>query len=96
MANNDFTPDPHYTAAHAARPGSAHPDAVTIHVPVIDRDSARKHRAALASRKVNDHQQQVDSLRQRCHSIIDSWEHMESDKDIALLALEALAEGKRL
>lgn len=60
------------------------------HTMTMTRDDERKHRAALLSRQFNEQNSERDALRSRCHAIINSWEHMESDKEIALLALEQL------
>lgn len=56
----------------------------------------RANRAANASATFTRDSRERENLRHRCHAIINSWEHTESDKDIALIALEALAAGAKL
>ena len=55
-----------------------------------DRDQVRQQRAACAVRMHLTTNAENETLRQRCMAIIRSLEHMEIDKDIALLALEKL------
>lgn len=55
-----------------------------------DRDIDRKSRADFAVKLQRATSSDQETLRQRCVSIINSLEHMESDKDIALIALEKL------
>lgn len=75
-----FTPQMH----DEPRPGHHH------HTFNLSRDDVRKNRAAMLSREYNQQGSERDSLRHRCHAIINSMEHMEIDKEIALLALEHL------
>lgn len=72
------------------RPGHHH------HTFTFSRDDERKNRAAMLSREINTGNSDREALRHRCHAIINSWEHMESDKEIALLALEQLAQKAKL
>ena len=66
------------------------------HTFTFSRDDERKNRAAMLSREINTGNSDREALRHRCHAIINSWEHMESDKEIALLALEQLAQKAKL
>lgn len=56
----------------------------------FDRDLDRKCRAEFAVKLQYTTSHDKETLRQRCLAIINSLEHMESDKDIALIALEKL------
>lgn len=56
----------------------------------------RRERAVAATSKFYQDSREREALRNRCESIINSYERMESDKDIALIALEALAAGAKL
>ena len=56
----------------------------------FDRDHARQQRAAAACGWHQKCTQEEKRLSDRCLAIINSLEHMEIDKDIALLALEKL------
>ena len=56
----------------------------------FDRDLDRKVRAEFAVKLQYSTSSEKESMRQRCVAIINSLEHMEIDKDIALLALEKL------
>lgn len=56
----------------------------------FDRDQARQQRAEFAVRMQQTTSRDQETLRQRCLAILRSLEHMEVDKDIALLALEKL------
>lgn len=56
----------------------------------FDRDLDRKSRAEFAVKLQYTTSKDKETLRQRCLAIINSLEHMEVDKDIALIALEKL------
>lgn len=59
-----------------------------------DRDQDRQLRAQAALKRCAASAHAKESMINRCVSIIRSLEHMEVDKDIALIALEALSEGQ--
>lgn len=56
----------------------------------FDRDQQRQQRAEFAVHQQRATSSEQENLRQRCVAIIKSLEHMEVDKDIALIALEKL------
>ena len=59
-----------------------------------DRDQDRQLRAQAALKRCAVSAHAKESMINRCVSIIRSLEHMEVDKDIALIALETLSEGQ--
>lgn len=57
----------------------------------LDTDARRKTDAAGYMARIRYQAQQRESLAARCNSIINSFEHMDIDKEIAVLALAHLA-----